>query len=626
LSFAAFFAVGSAWLLGTLAVGAVWPRSRALSSDMLLIAPLGIGVGLGLSSVLFFFASLASDHPVAISMAGELVISVAFAGLLLRGSRDAESTSPIASPVSPWLPSLIATIFIQACVVAGVVSIRSYQAEPYGSWDGWAIWNMHARLIFRGGKEWSTLLQQPQIAWSHLDYPLLIPASVARVWAFAGDDTPFGSGLVSGAFGIGTVWLLVASVGRLRRSEIALTGGLLLLGTPFFVTFSSNEHADIPVGFFILSALVMIALSEKSPNRGYSALVGIGAGMAAWTKNEGLMFALVITIIYGVAVFRHSSKRTFGFFLLGLLGSLLPVFYFKMALAPPNDVASEGMVGRLGYLFDWSRHRLILSSLWRDGTRFGEWRIVPFLAMALPLMGKNALWWIRREWIVAAVLATMVLGYYAVYLLTPWDLAWHLDSSLVRLLLQLWPAGVFLWCLAIPQNVVAAVVSPSRVQISKHRIIAFALVNLMLGGGCAFLLSHQLASNEMAAGHSGGVDVHAIIGDGWFGREKDHRNTWVWSSGKSSLRLKVAGGKAVALTFDFRIRGIEKQIVSALVEGRVVWRDQISEQLRAVEIANLTLQPGENQIVFVTDSPGVAESAAPAARVLTFALYDIRLK
>ena len=37
----------------------------------------------------------------------------------------------------------------------------------------------------------------------------------------------------------------------------------------------------------------------------------------------------------------------------------------------------------------------------------------------------------------------MMVGYLFVYILSPFDLTWHLDSSLNRLLLQVWPLAIF---------------------------------------------------------------------------------------------------------------------------------------------------------------------------------------
>ena len=50
-------------------------------------------------------------------------------------------------------------------------------------------------------------------------------------------------------------------------------------------------------------------------------------------------------------------------------------------------------------------------------------------------------------------LGLVLLGYFAIYLITPRDLYWHLRFSLNRLFLQLWPSAIFLFFLFVrPQN------------------------------------------------------------------------------------------------------------------------------------------------------------------------------
>jgi len=43
----------------------------------------------------------------------------------------------------------------------------------------------------------------------------------------------------------------------------------------------------------------------------------------------------------------------------------------------------------------------------------------------------------------ASLLVLMLSGYFVVYLTTPYDLAWHVSSSINRLFLQLWPSAIF---------------------------------------------------------------------------------------------------------------------------------------------------------------------------------------
>jgi hypothetical protein len=57
---------------------------------------------------------------------------------------------------------------------------------PHGSWDAWAIWNMRARFLYRGGVHWAQAFSEKYL-WSHPDYPVLVPGNVARIWDYRGE-------------------------------------------------------------------------------------------------------------------------------------------------------------------------------------------------------------------------------------------------------------------------------------------------------------------------------------------------------------------------------------------------------------------------------------------------------
>ena len=42
----------------------------------------------------------------------------------------------------------------------------------------------------------------------------------------------------------------------------------------------------------------------------------------------------------------------------------------------------------------------------------------------------------------ASALGLMLLSYYVVYVTTPFDITWHVTTSVDRLMVQLWPALV----------------------------------------------------------------------------------------------------------------------------------------------------------------------------------------
>jgi hypothetical protein len=449
----ALLVMGVAGLLGSASVLCFWRRGDLRRSDLLLVISLGQGLGLGATSVLFFCSSLVSSQPQRICGSMEALVAAFLAWRLWRSRRvPILAVQPTADRWRGVMPSwLLVTAFAQAAVVSLAVAARTYFRSPHGDWDGWAIWSMHARFLWLAGPDWPKAMGQPSLDWSHPDYPLLISASVARGWAYLGRDVPIVPGIISVLFAGATVGLLVGVVARLRGWNAALIGGLVLMGTPLFLRYAGLELADIPVGFFMLAATSLLVLGgDGAGNARTLVLAGISAGLAAWTKNEGLMFFVLALLVYGGFQFARGRPGNFGILVAAAFIALLPTVYFKCMIASSNDIVGGQGWGTVDKLFIASRHRMILSAVWREAGAFGEWQFCPLVAMGLYLVGPGWPRWIRTEWVAPAILLLMAAGYYGVYLVTPNDLSWHLESSLNRLLLQLWPLAVFVWCLAAP--------------------------------------------------------------------------------------------------------------------------------------------------------------------------------
>jgi hypothetical protein len=55
-------------------------------------------------------------------------------------------------------------------------------------------------------------------------------------------------------------------------------------------------------------------------------------------------------------------------------------------------------------------------------------------------------------WISCAAAVGMLLSYLGVYVITPMDLTWHLFTSSDRVLLQIWPCFILLFCRLLPDD------------------------------------------------------------------------------------------------------------------------------------------------------------------------------
>lgn len=451
-------------------------------ATLTLKACLSAGFGLGAFSVLFLiFRLLGSNNLLAVDMVAAAVLLLCWILARWRTSEIAGLTATEDS-LPKWLSGLLLAAFAVALGASLYCAICRTIASPNGDgWDAFAIWNLHARFLFRSGPAWRDGFSS-LIPWSHPDYPLLLPAAIAHFWTYLGRESHTVPSIVGLIFTASTAGVLFSGLLTLRGRTIASLGCIALLATPAFIEQGTSQYADVPLSFFMLAAVVLMCLSDALPGelsgrRGLFALAGLSAGFAAWTKNEGLLFlmALVIGRFLASTSSRKrgqdsgSRKTPFSPFLISALTLIFLVIWFKQFVAPPGDLFGNSAV-ILHKLLGGVRYGVIARWYSKQFLLFGHWLWVPgtvlvagiFLASrTLVPRGTAALSLSNREregpgspqlgipvdfGFRACVLAIIItlLGYFWIYVITPYDVYWHLRFSLNRLFLQLWPATLFL--------------------------------------------------------------------------------------------------------------------------------------------------------------------------------------
>ncbi len=346
-----------------------------------------------------------------------------------------------------WIGRVVFLFF--ALLLANVILafVLLTNNNPHGNWDAWAIWNMHARFLYRGGSHWTALFS-PELAYSHPDYPLLLPGLVAGGWFFLGSEHWLVPAAIAFFFEIAVVGLLVSAVGFVRGTVQALLAGCVLLATSAFILQGPMQYADIPLAFFYLAALAALILHDSREDNSVFllALSGLAAGLGLSTKNEGWAFAAAL--FFTRILFRKETIP----WLIGLLFPALITLYFKVRLAPSNDLLSAATPAHLWQCaMDISRYRQIVATLFQDTIYPGAVFSAPVLIIYFLLVGKNSLdrknsGAVTPLW---GALGLTLTAYLISFLFTPYPLAWHLSTSLDRLLMQLWPSVLLLYFITV---------------------------------------------------------------------------------------------------------------------------------------------------------------------------------
>jgi hypothetical protein len=181
------------------------------------------------------------------------------------------------------------------------------------------------------------------------------------------------------------------------------------------------------------------------------------AGFAAWTKNEGLLFIVVLVAARVIARWRLGKvagiAREMGQFALGAAPVLVVLALFKIRYAPTDELFTHKTTEILSRAFDFGRYVTVIEGYIKCAIQFGD-----FVVPAILLLGAYA-WLVRFKiapehrmgvtTVVTAVLLMLACDF-MVYVLLPNDLVGQINVSIARLFMQLWPAGLlaFFWAAA----------------------------------------------------------------------------------------------------------------------------------------------------------------------------------
>ncbi len=448
----------SSTLIGYLASRVFLPDCKPRWADLTLKLSLGAGLGAGLTSCLYFLVRLVLGPSTGIFVAAELLLAVAAGsaawlarhGRVTAGSGDAKPAG--------WFWLLLAGL-LGALAIAVPSFVDTSNSNPFGGWDAWAIWNLRAKLLAQPDATWKSaftpvLNQLAGGGATHPEYPLLLSGFVARCWDLMGAiGNVAAPTAISAMFSLATVGLMVSALAILRSWSAAMIGGLILVGATAFQLESPWQFADIPIGFYYLAVFALLFLNDaEDQERGRTmVLAGLALGFAAWTKREGMLFALLTVVAVVCCAWvsgKATRRRTLLLFALGAAVPLAIVMYYRLFLAPPTgDFATLTLAAAARKFTDLPRYAQIFKSLWDEIIALGSGIAHPLVSIAVLAFCLGIPRERRTQPLMMASFAVWLavfIGYVVAYVVTPQELAWHLGTSLGRLLVQLLPGLIFL--------------------------------------------------------------------------------------------------------------------------------------------------------------------------------------
>lgn len=322
--------------------------------------------------------------------------------------------------------------FFVLLLVLILLSVFSYHyfdaAIRWGEWDAWAIWTSHAKVLT--SDTYFSNLFTDKISWTHPDYPLFLPANIAIVWKSIGSHSAFVPAIFAYITAVALVLVILTSFLEKKHAVIGL---LLFLALTYFdvlFPFVVWQYADTVFALFVLLPFVLLQHLPKQQPYKILVLIGFFAAAAAWVKNEGIMFFGLFSLVFFIKYCRNFKLITH--FILGALLPLSVLFFFKIKFAPTNDLMDGSTNEYAEKLVDFENYKVILNFAYTfiiDNCKLLYMSLIAILILNYKYIYSFCF----------LVIFGLLVAYFFVYVTTPYDIMWHLSTSLNRLLHQVTP-------------------------------------------------------------------------------------------------------------------------------------------------------------------------------------------
>ena len=450
-----FFSVFISLILGLLSSLIFFKEKKNLRIRFLI--NLSLPIGIGLSSIIFITLNL-------LGFATFLILGIEIGVLIFLIIKIINSPKNIYQfewfnlnklILNPILLLATTIYFYSWLMDVGIYFFDSIQS-PHGLWDAWGDWNLGAKFICRDPNGWTHSFHQIISSMFHTDYPLLQKGYVARCWILAKTETVWVPIFFCFIFTFCTIGLLASSVSFFTNKTNGLIAGLVLLCTPFYMTMGYSQYADNTVGYFYLATIVLLtfARSGESIKPHFLIAAGVTAGLSAWSKNEGLLFIVCLFTSQLALLFFKNYRELFvelKYLFLGLLPILLLIAYYKIMIAPPNDIMDAQGAHTFVKLTDYSRYAIVGKWCYDQFTAFGKWALNPWWLFLVGILFNGMNLKVNRNSLVSnfILLLLMITGFFFIFIISHLDLVYYLSTSLHRLFFQLFPSFIFIYFIAI---------------------------------------------------------------------------------------------------------------------------------------------------------------------------------
>jgi hypothetical protein len=352
------------------------------------------------------------------------------------------------------LEKLLLGFILSAFVLLFIAEVTA----PLNSFDGTAMWVMKARHFYTINSVNEQIFDLPL----HQDYPVAYPLLFV---AFFATGIGFEDQVVQGIlilFVLSAATLLYGYVRRTLPHWVALCLPVLLFfnSGSFSLVYSDGygAYADFPVGVTFLFFGVCIVLWWEEQRPGYLTMAVLALTLGAAIKNEGLSFLILGFGVIGFSLLLHRRQ------LAGVIN--LRSLWVALVLAVlvvggwqlfcklnhyESDLAGSFTLDRLLKMWPLRIDEILrlLGSVYGTNSTYTALALLLLLALSAVVFmpGRSSLLIL----LLSGVLIIQAATYFLIYVVTTYDLGWHIGTTWLRLTGQLVPLLILVLSLALNQ-------------------------------------------------------------------------------------------------------------------------------------------------------------------------------
>ncbi|MFA6567898.1 MAG: glycosyltransferase family 39 protein [Victivallales bacterium] len=309
---------------------------------------------------------------------------------------------------------------------------------PVYNGDAFGIWMLKAKVLFHEGFG-SNYFHNPNMGYSHLDYPLLVPMLISGVYSMLGyADDSYGK-IIYPLIYLLFVGLIFSAARRRLDLEKSLLLTALFASIPALVRWSGTGTADMVLTFFYAGSILHLIIFIGRKNTYDLILSAFYSSLCILTKNEGLPLALInaFTLIIFCSIPNRNIKFFFTYISL-LTIPCLPWFIFSCNI-PKIHENSLATVNLAHFAENIARLKIIIPAFFSEYSNVQNWGILWAMTVVFGFAG----WKHLKNKTVAILFLLFILHtslYVFIYVIYPYSLGWLLAMTLDRLILHTTPA------------------------------------------------------------------------------------------------------------------------------------------------------------------------------------------